>query len=416
MRPIAAASVVLCLALYAEAARAGTLKVPSDDYPTIQSAVNAAAAGDVILVAPGEYQEAVVIDGRADLQIRGKGWPVVKPMGEGPGFSISGDSDGVLVSGFVVDGGTSGVDARYSADLAFVKLRILNCLSPGVYTEGCAGVLVSKCVITNLDSHGVEDLSSSGLVIEKCEIDPFPGDGDGIRLSEGAIGVNGSNGAVVEKNRITRAFGGIRVGGMDVVVSKNRIDQVGDQGVFLLEVPDSSGATVEKNRIASQLQAGIRSEAPGTVVSKNVLTACGIFSFGVDAVVDRNRLAPDDAVGYLEYGILINGDDSAATGNRVSEVEIVGMQVLGDRPLIQGNAVAGSNEHGITISGVDGTIAGNRVSGAAGYGFDVIGTGHTLTGNRASGSGLFDLHESNAEGVNTYSGNRFGTSNVAFPF
>ena len=42
---------------------AAVLRVPSD-FPTIQQAVNAAAAGDTVVVSGGRYPEAVTLKGR----------------------------------------------------------------------------------------------------------------------------------------------------------------------------------------------------------------------------------------------------------------------------------------------------------------------------------------------------------------
>jgi len=49
-----AAAISALLALAAPPARAGTIQVPAD-RPTIQLALDAAVAGDTVLVAPGEY-------------------------------------------------------------------------------------------------------------------------------------------------------------------------------------------------------------------------------------------------------------------------------------------------------------------------------------------------------------------------
>ena len=52
-----------------EASGPSTIKVPAD-YPTIQAAVDAAKPGDLVLVAPGVYKEAVKVT-TDDLTIRG---------------------------------------------------------------------------------------------------------------------------------------------------------------------------------------------------------------------------------------------------------------------------------------------------------------------------------------------------------
>src|SRR5437867_13178628 len=47
--------------------RPQTLQVPSDRFPTIQSAINFAAAGDRVLIAPGVYNETLTIAKRITL-------------------------------------------------------------------------------------------------------------------------------------------------------------------------------------------------------------------------------------------------------------------------------------------------------------------------------------------------------------
>ncbi len=59
-----------CVVLAGMIALPATLRVPAD-YATIQAAVDAAAPGDVILIAPGIYEEAVTISGKSDLTIKG---------------------------------------------------------------------------------------------------------------------------------------------------------------------------------------------------------------------------------------------------------------------------------------------------------------------------------------------------------
>ena len=91
MKVLSAATFALGLAASAAAARADTLKVPSDDFPTIQGAVDAAVEGDVILVAAGVYAETVNIVERTGITLKGKGFPTIQP---GAAVSAAGGSSG----------------------------------------------------------------------------------------------------------------------------------------------------------------------------------------------------------------------------------------------------------------------------------------------------------------------------------
>ena len=92
----------------------GLLRVPQD-FSTIQAAVDAAGPRDIIQVAQGTYKENVLIEGKSDIQLRGKN-TVLQGSGVGIGISIVG-SDYIQVQGFIVDGYSDGIildDTHYS--------------------------------------------------------------------------------------------------------------------------------------------------------------------------------------------------------------------------------------------------------------------------------------------------------------
>jgi len=101
---------VLLLALVSNAA-GGTLYVPSDDYSSIQAAINAAANGDEIVVAQGTYLEAINFNGKA-IRLYSSGGPDVTTIdGSGKGYHVvqcvSGEGSGTILEGFTITGGNA---------------------------------------------------------------------------------------------------------------------------------------------------------------------------------------------------------------------------------------------------------------------------------------------------------------------
>jgi len=400
MRFLSAGAAVFAVPALASGALAGTLKVPSDDYPTIQEAVDAAMPGDVVLVGPGNYEEAVLVDGKTDLEIKGRGWPVVLPSAEGTGFTLVGCED-VLVTGFVVEGGADGVYLADTASARLVKLRLSGSAESGIEASTCTGVLVSRCEITG-GVDGIVDVSSSGLRIEKCAIEGTTGDAMDLSTSAGESA--GSNGAVVTKNRLAGVAMGIRFAGEDGEISKNRLDGYGEYGIEIATGTSSDRTVLSKNHLTGGGGAvGIKVNEGQVTVSKNVLVGGAIYFDGAFQVAEGNRVS--DAI----WGVYMSGNDGMITGNRIRNAAAFGIRSNGTATTVEGNVLAGINGSGIEIGGNGSIIAGNRVSGATGNGIDITGTGNTVTGNTASGSGGDDLQDHNVEGVNTYEDNHFGT-------
>ena len=89
-----------------------TIRVPLD-YPTIHSAINAAANGDTLLVAPGTYVENINFSGKA-ITITSENGPEVTLIDGNQADSvvkfISGEGRSSVLSGFTVLNGRSGFD------------------------------------------------------------------------------------------------------------------------------------------------------------------------------------------------------------------------------------------------------------------------------------------------------------------
>ncbi|MDD3643254.1 MAG: right-handed parallel beta-helix repeat-containing protein, partial [Candidatus Krumholzibacteria bacterium] len=126
MRKLATISAIglLGLLLLAGGSMAATLNVPSTEYPTIQSAIDAAVPGDVVQVAAGTYRES--LGGWRDISISksislvgaGSGSTIVELSGLQHGVEILPDATGtVLVEGIAF---TKRAENTYSAGWAVI--------------------------------------------------------------------------------------------------------------------------------------------------------------------------------------------------------------------------------------------------------------------------------------------------------
>jgi parallel beta-helix repeat protein len=137
-------------------AQAATINVPAD-YATIQDAVNAAASGDTIMVAPGDYAGAEILT-------------TVKIIGSGPGTRITTGippwGDGLIIFG--------APDTKIS-NLAIDVIDPLYPLSAGVTVDGANNCTVRDLQITA--GHGVFIPFSDNVVVTDNDISgtPFAG-------------------------------------------------------------------------------------------------------------------------------------------------------------------------------------------------------------------------------------------------
>jgi hypothetical protein len=144
-----------------------SLYVPSDDYPTIQSAVDIASDVDVVEVVPGTYVEDIVIIGDATMEKE-----IV--LRSNPGARIKGsitvDNALLDLDGFEIKPSKSSLNANGIVLQGAHGSRIRNCYihsfsDSGIVIEGTEQVLVESNVVCG-SRIGIECSTSTGTHIQ----------------------------------------------------------------------------------------------------------------------------------------------------------------------------------------------------------------------------------------------------------
>jgi hypothetical protein len=258
----------LLLALPSLAA-AATLRVPAD-YPLIQSAINAAASGDVIHVGPGTYVENLVVTGKSVTLIGTSGAEATVVDGGRQGSVLR--LAGGVVDGFTLRNGFTGQGA-------------------GIFLECEAPTVVRNCVVRDNEAMYVGGVDPDGF-------------GGGIYIQ------SGTEDFVVEDNVITANYSGGQGGGIvsetwteageirDNLISGNQSQYTGG-GVYLM------GGILLRNRIVGNSSWGsaggvwIGSGAcrSNTIVGNTAYSGCGSGVRAEHGVISRNLV-----VGNHSYG------------------------------------------------------------------------------------------------------------------
>ena len=185
------------------------VRVP-EDFKTVQGAVDAAAPGSTVLVAPGIYHESLVINKTLTLLSRKGSWGTFEGGGSGIAILLSGAS-GITIAGFVIRNYTQGISIVNAANCKIYGTSMSFISQSGVVVQGSSST-GNNIWGNTFQNTGVAinlTVSSSGSKIYKNIISSAP-NGVGLNLESG--------GNVIYANTII----GNQIG-VNITSSSNRI-------------------------------------------------------------------------------------------------------------------------------------------------------------------------------------------------
>jgi Right handed beta helix region len=340
----------------------------SSNFPSIQAALNAAAAtpvADTVLISGGAFDTNLVINDASPLIVRGTlgANPTRIRGGAGTGITIQ-NSPNVTLQNLMVITSQRGMDVQNSGRITLSNLNIsanngigLNVengteliVIGGQYRNNTAdGMAISDVTTVRLTGPQVTGNGLDGVGIEEVT----PGRVNLVKVLGGFYGSNGDEGLELEGATIdvtasvahaNREDGIKLIGGQNIVMTSIQATNNLDEGI---DIDDITGSV----RIANATVTG-----NGDAVNEDGLNARNVSSL----TIIRGNFANN-----FSMGMDINDvDDLTINGPRVALNRENGLQVnRTTNVLLQGGAYSSNTRHGISIEGTElNPVASARLS------------------------------------------------------
>ena len=356
-------------------ARAETLGVPVP-FATIQSAVDAAFDGDLVLVEPGTYVGSVDFLGKAITVMSSSGAEHTILQGTHEGTVVlftSGEGREAVLDGFTVRGGHGTI------------IESGRCLGGGIFCRGSSPTIRNNTITENFANCLREHLPSSGGGIAALDGEPLI-EGNRIEANEADLGAGiYVEGGVISSNWILQNSGmGIYLAGT-VSVLDNVIENNADSGVR----GTLGGGEIRRNTVAGNRST--ETAAPGLHV---------LGTFGSE--ITDNRIYGNHSVDRTALG-----GGAYLSGIRLFARNVVeyntagrgaGIVVRAGLSRIVGNVI----RHNVA-EGEGGGIY--SIASEAGFVHNMVV--HNIAGTR--GGGMYDASVSGSHICNTFAGNTAGS-------
>ncbi len=401
-------SLILTFVLCGTKLWAQTFYVPSGQYSTIQSAINAAADGDVVIVSPGTYYENINFHGKA-ITVRSvnpddpnvvaatviDGSHPANPNIGSVAIFASGEDNNSILSGFTVTGGTG---SWLLVSWEFKGLRWNRC-GGGVVCYGMSAPTITKNVfINNIAGQG------GGIYIYGDPVNPndpsnpplhiSPVIADNIFIGNSAIvnhgfappdtnypnNDNGDGGAIV-------AFQGCDATITGNLIQYNHADWYGG-GIHLRQW---SNGLIEDNQLIgndSRLGAGIHityTSAPTVrlnLIKRNIaggLGGGGIYVYYLSQpIIENNVIAQNTSSNGAGIGVYYDSAPLIRNNLIYKNNSGAGIRIVASSPAITHNTIANNYFGGVDCDSTGTVIIENSIITSNGHGWGIWVHGGSL--------------------------------------
>jgi parallel beta-helix repeat protein len=397
----------------------GTLHVPDPGLgiTTLQQALDAATAGDTILLAAGVHFGNAQVTGKAGLRVRGVSTAKTildaapnAPTASGPALVVD-DCDGFELERVTVrharaaTGSGAGIVIQDSDQVRLDRVLVVDCEEAGVVITGNFASL-SQCEIAGCE--GGIDVAGDFVTVTKTTVR-----NDRLR----GIGILGSDVTVTKSTvRSIRVGGGISIIGERPTVTKCRVEAILADDSSAISTTGSD-PDLAKNTIRDAFNGLFVVYGANGLVTGNVIEDCAGSGIRFGAVAHdldvRNNVVRRCGTNGAA-AVWIDGDAQVLTNNLVQDCAANGFVVFSSNCVLRKNRAERCGKDGFNVEAlvVGTTFDGDVALGNHGEGFENSGDATILLKNTAK-QNRAEFANDGTLGVT--SGNSFATAGAPTP-
>lgn len=251
--------------IFSSNALARDLNVPSDEYPTIQSAIDAAESGDRVNVAPGTYDNNAIILNKSGIIIDGNNQATLRfgDQSDAIIFCENINGEDTVLKGFDIYSAKYGIRCDSSVtSLKIIGNDIKSC-TYGIYIEAGAKVVIENNKIGFCKTSSIYSEACSQNLDKNCNTELSIINND----ITGARGING--------------YGGIDLSNTIADINGNYIHDCWDSAIT---IGDNSNVTIIDNKISGNggwhSGSGVNIYDSTAELRNNIIKDCTVYDSG----------------------------------------------------------------------------------------------------------------------------------------